>query len=441
MEETLLQRLRRERRLTRQETIRVLERRAQLLGVADQFTLSMRQLDRWLAGQVEDQPAPVRVRVLEAEFGHSIGELLAPAGEPRAQVVAIAAPLVPVDIHRLVTDSARESSQFAQWADSLGVGDLALTTLWLRVQELASGYVHAAMVPVFRSLEALRDELFDLLREPEPGQARDLYLLTGLVCGMLAHASGNLGEFKAAHVQMCTALVCARKAGHPTLSAWVLGVRALQCEWNGHPAESLTYTARAHAYLADEYEASSVGVWIDAIEARACARLGRPEDATRALNRAIDLRDRLPGSDDLNDLDEIGGILTFPQAKQLYYAGTAYRRIGEMEEAETSSTAAIEAYVSGPVELRSYGDEAIARIDLVIAHAGEPDLEAAAEVFRVIGTMPSQFCLPTMASPLRDLRAILTVGAIRRDHAAAELREAVERVLHCCEARSEALSR
>jgi hypothetical protein len=95
-------------------------------------------------------------------------------------------------------------------------------------------------VPTFCELQKLRDELFGLLLEPEPGQARDLYLLAGLACGMLAHASGNLGDLRAAHLQACTALACARKADHPTLAAWILGVRALQCEWNGRPDETVT---------------------------------------------------------------------------------------------------------------------------------------------------------------------------------------------------------
>lgn len=63
-----------ERRLTRDQTIQVLDRRARQMGIND-FTLSLRQLDRWLAQEVGD-PRSVRCRVIEAEFGHRIEKLL-----------------------------------------------------------------------------------------------------------------------------------------------------------------------------------------------------------------------------------------------------------------------------------------------------------------------------------------------------------------------------
>jgi hypothetical protein len=65
-----------DRRLTRERTVEVLDRRAQQLGVHD-FTLTVRQLDRWLAGQIATEPRPSVCRVVEAEFGRPIKELLA----------------------------------------------------------------------------------------------------------------------------------------------------------------------------------------------------------------------------------------------------------------------------------------------------------------------------------------------------------------------------
>lgn len=73
---TLLQTLMRERRLTRERTIDVLDRRARQMDIKN-FTLSLRQLDRWLAQDVGD-PRAVRCRVAEAEFGYLIERLLSP---------------------------------------------------------------------------------------------------------------------------------------------------------------------------------------------------------------------------------------------------------------------------------------------------------------------------------------------------------------------------
>jgi hypothetical protein len=435
MGQTLLRRLLSERRLTRPEALAVLKRRAIDLGLAREYTLSLREFDRYLSGEFKGRAHPLRVRVLEAEFGYSIRDLLR-IDDGRALPIAagITVPAAIVDVARLVRTSATESSEFGQWADSLAIGDLALTTLWLRVEQVATGYVHSPMVPVFHELLALRDDLFRLLREPDPRQTSDLYLVAGIVCGMLAHASGNLGDLQSAHIQALTALTCARKADHPTLAAWILGVRALQCEWSGRPDETLVLTAKAHAELIREQKSSTVGIWIHAIEARACARLARPADAAHAIRNATERREQLPSIID-NDLDRLGGILSFPHAKQLYYAGSAYRRVGKLDDAALSSTEAIEAYVSGPAAHRSYGDEAIARIDLAIAHVGpdRPDVEAAASDMESLLSMPSCLCLPTMSGPLRDLDTALAAPKLRTDDVALGLREAIRDVLSACE--------
>ena len=76
---TLLQALMRERHLTREETIKRLERRAREMHEGD-FALSLRQFDRWLAGGVTTAPRPSTCRVVEAEFGRAIEDLLGPEG-------------------------------------------------------------------------------------------------------------------------------------------------------------------------------------------------------------------------------------------------------------------------------------------------------------------------------------------------------------------------
>jgi hypothetical protein len=69
-----------ERRLTREHAIEALDRRARDMGVRD-FALSLRQLDRWLAGDLETLPRPSLCRVAEAEFGYPVEQLLA-VGDP-----------------------------------------------------------------------------------------------------------------------------------------------------------------------------------------------------------------------------------------------------------------------------------------------------------------------------------------------------------------------
>jgi hypothetical protein len=68
--------------LTRNEAREQLTLRAVRMGVTERrFALSERQFYRLLLGEVKTRPHPVVCRVIEAEFGYSIDELLAPVVE------------------------------------------------------------------------------------------------------------------------------------------------------------------------------------------------------------------------------------------------------------------------------------------------------------------------------------------------------------------------
>ncbi len=86
-EGTLLRALVKERRLTVQETLDVLQRRAEQMNERS-YALSDRQLRRWLAGALAslDGVRPANIRVAEAEFGWPIDALLADDQRPTDQV-------------------------------------------------------------------------------------------------------------------------------------------------------------------------------------------------------------------------------------------------------------------------------------------------------------------------------------------------------------------
>src|SRR5260370_5716131 len=95
LRKTLLQCLMTERHLTREHVIEVLDRRARDMGVRD-FALSVRELDRWLAGELATLPRASLCRVVEAEFGYPVQQLLAISGDlveasstPQAQAMPL----------------------------------------------------------------------------------------------------------------------------------------------------------------------------------------------------------------------------------------------------------------------------------------------------------------------------------------------------------------
>jgi hypothetical protein len=444
---TLLQRLMEERHLTHADTIRLLERRARQMGAAD-FTLGERTLDHWLSGTLRTAPQPVRRRVLEAEFGHAIGDLLAlidshqPTPTPSRNAIAappswpgaVPSPRLPIDDQppdgrflgpedpaAAVSAAAARSARFGQRADGNALSDLAIEQLRLRLSHLSAGYVHTPMWPVFTELTALRDEVFELLEAPDPHRTADLYVIAGTACAMLAHASGNLGFLDEAGLQAHTALICARRVGHGPLAAWALGVRALQAEWNGRAVDALGHLERAGVELARDSRAGTMPVWLAAIEARAQASLGRRREATAALNRV-----ERAGPSGSNDLDAIGGILTFPEPKRMFYTASALRRLGHLGSAETGALAAITEYERGPAEQRSYGDEALAWLEVAIARAGRGELDGAATAIERVEHMPTERHLAPLLRPLRELARSVSSARVHSANAAVRIRDAVE---------------
>jgi hypothetical protein len=436
---TLLQRLMEERHLTHADTIRLLERRARLMGAAD-FTMGERTLDHWLSGNLRTAPQPVRRRVLEAEFGRSTGELLAvvdvvdgldgdvPRADGNGDGEGLRHPLRPRTIvdRRTVSAAAARSARFGQRGDGHAVSDLALEHLRLRLAQLSAGYVHTPMWPVFTELTTLRDEVFDLLEAPDPSRTGDLYVVAGTACAMLAHASGNLGFLDEAGLQAHTALICARRVEHAALGAWALGVRALQAEWNGRAADSLRHLERAgHEFpRAGVGTAGTMPVWLAAIEARAQASLGQQREAMAALDRV-----ERAGPVGANDLDEIGGILTFPEPKQEFYTASTLRRLGQLQSAESHALAAITAYEAGPTDQRSYGDEALAWLEVAIARAGQGELDGAAVAVERVRAMPAERHLAPLLRPLRDLAGYVSSARTKSAAAATRIRESVDLIV------------
>lgn len=433
---TLIQRLMRQRRLTREQTLEVLSRRAQSLGVRD-FTLSLRQLDRWLAGEVGTEPRPSTCRVVEVEFGHPIEQLLAGDGELPPDPDTD--PGQNVQAPSLVDDSARASAKLTVWADSIGIGDLSLTVLRARLTSLSHAYVHSPLTPVFKELVDLRDDLFTMIKgRPDPARLPEAYFLAGTTCSMLAYASGDLGFPDAAMIQAQAALACAEKASHPTLKAWVLGNQAMTSEWYGRPREGLRLAAQAAAHAREARVPGTVLVRLASIEARAHSRMGNGPAAREAMDRAQAARDLVEGgySDGRDEFDEMGGILTFTLAKQHFYGGSTYLRIGDPPAAHRAALASIDAYTSGPPYQRSYGDEALAWVDVAIARADLPghDLDGAAAALTVVHSLPPSKRIPALVQPVCELRSELSMPHHKRATVASQMLGMIDDLLSDCRA-------
>jgi hypothetical protein len=336
----------------------------------------------------------------------------------------------------LTAAAARDSLTFASWAESSNVSGSALDHLSYELCRIAINYVHAPVLPLFRDLMALRGHGFELLQNgrQHPTQARKLFFLAGTSCLLLAHASQNLGDSASAMAQVRAALTCAEQADHNGLRAWTHGTAALIAEWTHQHRRAVEF-AQCGQRFAPTVDSR---VRLAALEARAAARAGDRCLALDALNRAADARD-VPAQHD--ELVEFGGLLTFPAAKQHYYAGSTYALLGEAESAQKNALLAIDMYETGPLEQRSYGDEALARVDVTTARLALDDLDGAREALKPVLELPPERRIEQLTVGIGRVRSALALPRYARAQIARTIAQDVDHYRAECAAHSLLLTR
>ncbi|MFE0421213.1 helix-turn-helix domain-containing protein [Streptomyces sp. NPDC058953] len=308
----------------------------------------------------------------------------------------------PDDDMAVVDRAVTVSLEFADLMTPANTDEDQLGYLRDSLARIAIRYVHTPVLPLFNDLVGIRDEVFGLLRRRQkPGHAADLYVLAGTACLLMAHASQNLGHSSAALGQIRTANACAQQIDHRPLRAWTAATAALIAEWSGQPARALQLTERAAALA----PAGHSRIRATAIEARTAARAG---DLGRATGALAQMHDAQGESADPDGITEFGGIFTFPSAKQDYYRGATYSLLGRHDEAEFYATRAVEQYRYGPPESRSYGDEALATIDIALARIRQDDIPTAARVLQELLELAPAKRIRQIALGLHTITGALT---------------------------------
>ncbi|MFI1868888.1 hypothetical protein [Streptomyces jumonjinensis] len=270
---------------------------AQSAGPAGLATASIdeRQFQRWKTGQVKSAPRHDARQILRHLFpGIRVEALFAPvpggqdqpgtggAGEYGASGPgpALAHDLTMGDT---VSQAADESAMFAARCEATNVGPHTLEQLEADIRRIVTTYPNRPVGPVFTEVRALRDRTFELLegRQP-PAYTRDLYVAAGVLCGVLANASFDLGNYTAAQTQARTAFLCGEQAGHHGLRAWVRGLQALIAYWDGRPRDAVRLADTGAAFTP---ETGTAHIRLASIKARALGQLQETADALAALHR------------------------------------------------------------------------------------------------------------------------------------------------------------
>ncbi|MEO7193978.1 MAG: hypothetical protein ABIZ05_04025 [Pseudonocardiaceae bacterium] len=392
--------------------------------------LSERQAYRWVAGELRGLPYPQAQAGLELLFGEPVARLLGPPYGTGAILPARRRAGATSERGSARTDwegqviamSADRARDFLTRIEASNVGAETLDQLIDDVRRLVTAYQRQPLPTLLDDLVDTQDRAFGLLEgRQRPAQARDLYLIAGIACGLMAKASHDLGAPHDALTQARAGYACADNAGHDGLRAWIRGLQALVTYWSGRLDDSVRY-----AKLGAEVAARSSGtasVWLASSEARSLAALSRFEDAHAALDRATEARERLQP----DELDSLGGLCTFSRPRQLYYAADALAWGGEAEAHHTERLAleALDAYAGASEEDRAFGDESGARSALAVARVLLGEIEGAAEALAPVFELPPPKRIHGIVTSVEHVRTAL--GSVQdpgRD--ATELAGAIE---------------
>ncbi|MGH3870159.1 MAG: hypothetical protein ACRDSR_01370 [Pseudonocardiaceae bacterium] len=379
--------------LLRQQHLTLEQFRKDYQRAAGGTILSERQAYRWVAGQLSGLPYPQAQATLEKMFGEPVARLLGPP-------YGIGA-LAPTRGHhgtapqrgtartdwkgQVIAMSADRARDFLTRIEASNVGTETLAQLVDDLRRLVIAYEHQPLPTLLGDLVDTQDRAFTLLEgRQRPEQTRDLYLVAGIACGLMARASHDLGAFHDAMTQARTGYACADNAGHDGLRAWTRGLQALVTYRSGRLEESVRYAQSGAEAAARSH--GTAGVWLAGNEARALAALGRLDDAHAALARAADARDRVQP----DELDTLGGVCTFSRPRQLYYAADALSWGGQPEADHTERLAldALDAYAGAPAQDRAFGGVAGTRSALAIARVFQGEIDGAADALTPVLDLP-----------------------------------------------------
>lgn len=418
---TVLEYLLRQRDRTYEELAADFNRLAQQLD--ERATLSPRHLRRLATGE-RVGTNPVTRRVLQRMFDRPASDLLQPWIDGPGVIIPVTSDKsarAATNERELITMAAQRARRFTL-SNEPTLSSQSVDQVHDDVSRLAQAYPKRPLPQILTELVGVQNTVYELLeRRQRPQHARDLYLLAGVVGGLLAKASHDLADPHAAMTQARAAFICAEHADHDGLRAWLRGLQTMVAYWAGRHYESVRYARSGSEYASRSH--STAAVWLLVSEARALAALGNANDGRAVIQRAEESWNQVKG----DEIDELGGICTFSHARHLYYAADAFAWLpGESAIAEDYSTQAVEAFSDPTTSDWAFGDQAGAHAALAIARLNRGELEGAdAAVGTILKLSPDRRINGIVHSALR-VHDALSRPEISGNKQSAATRDAIE---------------
>ncbi|MEU5696728.1 helix-turn-helix transcriptional regulator [Actinosynnema sp. NPDC020468] len=290
-------------------------------------------------------------------------------------------------VEELLMNTADESAEFLAWAESTNVGGLTVEQMHSEVRRIAHLYLKVPTEPLFARTRALRDRAVSLLAgHQDPRHTRELYAVAGWSLTLLSWISVDLGHTDAASTHGRAAWMCAERADHNPLRAWVCATRHTASFWQGD------YAGAAH-HAADGLRYSGTGtakMFLSSALALDLARAGDTDAAGQALRQA-QLLSETTGRNE----DESEGPLTCSVGRAASLWSDTKLALGDAQEALNSANRAVALFEATAKDHRNLGSERMTRLQQVKAHLVLHDLPAAEDALRpVLDTPPSHRVRP-----------------------------------------------
>lgn len=388
----------------------------------ERATLSPRHLRRLASGE-RSGTTPVTRRVLHRMFGRPVEELLQPWMESHALIPLSPLGCVPSGMseRELIAMAAQRARRFTLSNEPTLTAE-SVEQVYDDLRRLALAYPQQPLSELLGDLVDVQDTVYQLLEQRQrPQQARELYLLAGVVGGLLAKASHDLAEPHAALTQARAAFVCADNADHNGLRAWLRGLQTMVAYWAGRHSESVRY-AQSGAEFASRSR-GTVSVWLPVSEARALAALGDGDGARTAIHRAEDAWDQVQP----DQLDELGGICSFSRIRTLYYAADALAWLPDRAEAAGEyASQAVLAYSDHGSPEWAFGDQAGSHADLAISRLALGELDGAAEAIAPVLQLESRRRINGIVHSVKRVHDALRHSGLATDERAGDLLDELE---------------
>ncbi|MFE5734417.1 hypothetical protein ACFQ7A_26355 [Streptomyces sp. NPDC056528] len=318
--------------------------------------------------------------------------------------------------------AVRRARKYLLDNDQQRVGDTSLPLLQDEVARLVRDYPRLPLGEIWEDLLSAHDEVLHLIetRRFTPSQLRDTNVMAAVLSFLVAKAFNDLEDRDQARTMTLVAAAFAKDAEHTGLAAMVNGLQSLIEYWADRPTDAFFYAKKGAESAAGLH--GTVTPWLLGLQARAAARTGDETSALQAIAQADDLREHVVP----DDLDQLGGLLTYSHAKQLYYTVEAEALLGHGNETlAREAEEAVAKFSDEEATDWAFGDLAGARCNLSLVRLHNGDVEGAAEAVRpVLDLSPSFRNNGIVVSTLR-VRDALLHGPARTAVAARGLQEEI----------------